>query len=993
MRPSLRYRNQNFEHPLMQAAAASDLDRLKQQLDAGTDLSRINEHGSVPLVACVRGQQPERLEAMRSMIEHGASVNHTDAESNSPLHHACYLGDAVAARLLLEHGAELTHDNDDHLGPLAAAAASGHWPLAELLIDHGAELNPGHGIPPLHAAAMLGQDDRAGAETLIRCGAEVNFRGKLGRTALMGAAMKGNAKIAELLLKSGADINARDDFGNTALMEATRSGANAVLEQLVFWHPDTGYRDKPGRTALLVAVSSRRANAETVRLLLAMGADPHVRNREGREAGDLASAAGRWRIAKALGYEPVTGRRAEPGVPTAAPAPSRIESEDEAVVIDIAGFATKADTSWAKRQMRGRSRTQLQAASSAAPAARAEPPPRFELVPENLTVPATRPVPDPEPETAPVAPPAESERAVVPAEPEPTAEAAAPESPAVLASETGEVELDAVVDLEAAEPAAVEAGDEFAEPASPPDRQLGYQALIEAATGDDIDQMKLVMLSQDEVPEWWLAAAFLNSVAHGRLVAPRWLLDNGLSPNASGESGLPLLSTIVQQSPTPVDTVELLLDRGARVVPEGRHLLWISGYADHQHGAEEEVDPVLESQLAPMVPRLVDGGASPDARDSLGRAPLHWAVRHRGVDYLTALLDAGADPNAQDEGGDSVLMYAVQAKRSCQMGLIRALIKRGADPRRANDDGVSPMSRATQAGDDGVLKQLMLGAPGAQSTARSERHDSLVDAAADGNLGRVKRLLAGRVDVNERDQEGCTALLRAAGSGHSHVVTALLAAGGDPNLAARNGTTPLGAAVLAHNLEMARLLIERGVPVDQPQQFGITPLMLGAARWHPRMVRLLLKLGAEVDHRDEADGTALMAAAQNAMFSSHLRKGEDTLGVLLEAGADVNAVNDEGQSALMLLLGVRARETQPVDGEALGPLVRRLLDAGADLDAQDFTGWCALHTAAAHGFLEPTRALLAAGANKRLRDINGLSPCDLAMDHAHDRLVDLFLSA
>ncbi len=1055
--------------PLLLAATNCDMTAMQNAVDRGANVNVTGDKAVTPIILVVQSQHADRERAIQWLVEQGADPNAADLSRNTPLHHAVHLGDLTATSTLLKWGASMLLENNEQMSPLAAACDAAQWTAAKALIDAGAAVKPDRGVSPLHAAAMQSDDDPAGIEMLLKAGAKVNQSGKLGRTALMGAALKGNAQIADTLLKAGADINARDDFGNTALMEASRSGANPVLERFVFWNPETEPRDKPGRTALLVAVSSRRSNPETIRLLIAMGADPDVRNREGREAADLAAAAGRWRVAKALGYKETA---------TTVMSPNRLKAEpeeqaDDALVIDLRRFQTNEDMEWAQRQMENRSRTQLEAATTVMAAVTAsavspspapeqqesdEPPAEpseladtgaedevaepsrdesdFKLVGEVLEYPTGKSLSQDQAEADSNSlpadePPATDEpalEAVEPVEAEPVelepvepleSEAAGDEAPehaehaeiSVVDINLHQVEpeveepaeeehsdgLSQVVDLGDADEAAIDQGKSgvFEDPQADEKRQAGYTALLEAATSDDIEQMKVVLMSQPDAPEWWLSSAFLNAVASGAIVAPRWLLDNGLNPNARGESGQALLDCLVQQSPAPLDIIGHLLEQGARAEPAGLHLVWLSGYACHQHDMPaDKLDEDHEAALTGLIPRMIERGADPELQDRLGRTALHWAVAHRSLPYVEALLNHGFDVNARDGGGNPPLICAMDAERPQQMGILRSLIKHGADPKLANDEGSTPMALAMAADDATIQKILMMGK--GQSEARKapdQKKDDLVAAAAEGNLGRVKRLLATAADVDQRDKQGCTALLRAAGGGHPTVVTSLLAEGADAELAASNGTTPLGAAVLGDHREIVKLLVDRGVPVDQHQRFGLTPLMLSAARWNPRMTQLLIRMGAAVDHRDEMEGTALMAAVQNALVSDRREQGEQTVHALIAAGADVNAANDEGQTALMLLLGVRSRDEAREEPASLSELTRMLVEAGADLDSQDLTGWSALHAAAAHGFLNPTRDLLNAGASKRLRDINGLSACDLAMDHSHDKLVDLFLSS
>ncbi len=1096
-----------YEDPVLQAAVSNELATIKTLVKGPEDLNAEREE-TTALILAVRRCHDGDTASIDWMIAQGADPDATDAKQRAPLHHAAALGHLEALRALIQAQAKLEVFDKEGYTPLSKACANRNWAAAEVLIDHGAKLESPGGIPALQAAASVDLDDATGVQLLLQRDADANGKGKLQRTALMGAALRGNALIAEELLKADADVNSRDAFGNSALMEAARSGANNVLERFLFWKPETEFRDKPGRTALLVAVSSRRADPETIRLLLAMGADPRVKNREGREAGDLAIANGRWRIAKALGAEKTEqDDTAKPAATQSAkPASTRIVAdEDGDTVIDLSLFETSEDRAWAKRQMEKRSRTQLESATvydnqtadatpdeeavaepqtTAKEPAQPEPPaaeavsePDQELAADNTPVTSsakdlesTESTPEeaenqvdseaegpkevqlelsmPEVDDQAIEAPeadesataaddaeesadsgssgsiaAESKASAEPADMEPAEDGS--DSDAVAARDSVDAPVEdsqttpkrAVPELnqtvseaesdayDAMVAAAQEESTAGATDTAPEARssassdgetsgtQAGYRALLDAAQADDISQMEVVLTSESEFPDWWLSSAFLNSVAAGNIIAPKWMLENGLNANAVSESGQPLLECIVQQPAPNPEIIHNLLDAGARIGGESRALIWLSGFSDHQHGQKPgSADEDLEKLLTGCVERMIEAGAQVDATDSTGRTALHWAAQYRGPEYTSTLLDMEATVDSIDDNGDSPLILACKTRSSHQMAIVRLLVQRGAIAKLKNSAGESPLALGMKSGNQTLLKMLMM-AKGDKPAMPTEKAgpEELIDAAAEGNLGRIKRLLNKGANVNHRDSRGCTAVLRAAGAGHPTIVTSLIAAGADINLPANNGTTPLGAAVMGNHREIVRLLVERGANVDQAQQFGITPLMLAAARWHARMVSLLLRLGADVNARDDAEGTALMAAVQNALVSTDTEAAAATVKLLVEADADVNAKNDEGQTPLMLLLGVRARRTDGAQSETLVRLTRSLIDGGADMNSQDLTGWSALHAAAAHGFIEPAEVMVKAGANRRLRDINGLSPCDLAMDNAHDHMVDLFI--
>ena len=98
---------------------------------------------------------------------------------------------------------------------------------------------------------------------------------------------------------------------------------------------------------------------------------------------------------------------------------------------------------------------------------------------------------------------------------------------------------------------------------------------------------------------------------------------------------------------------------------------------------------------------------------------------------------------------------------------------------------------------------------------------------------------------------------------------------------------------------------------------------------------------------------------------------------LLKAGARVNAAANNGKTPLHLAAGplnVPPGQPRPDNIE----VVRLLLGNGAAVDASDDHARSPLHHAAYQGYSEAAEALLAAGANTRLRNVRGKTPLEVA---------------
>jgi ankyrin repeat domain-containing protein 17 len=120
---------------------------------------------------------------------------------------------------------------------------------------------------------------------LLAHGADVNKHNKHGRAALHAAASKGFVKCAAVLITAGADVTSTDSEGMTSLHDAVTGqhsavaqlllerGAAASLNSVVAAECTKGSEHccAAGLTALMMC-----ATADTVKVLLAAGADVHV---------------------------------------------------------------------------------------------------------------------------------------------------------------------------------------------------------------------------------------------------------------------------------------------------------------------------------------------------------------------------------------------------------------------------------------------------------------------------------------------------------------------------------------------------------------------------------------------------------------------------------------------------------------------------------------------------------------------------------------------
>ena len=277
--------------------------------------------------------------------------------------------------------------------------------------------------------------------------------------------------------------------------------------------------------------------------------------------------------------------------------------------------------------------------------------------------------------------------------------------------------------------------------------------------------------------------------------------------------------------------------------------------------------------------------------------------------------------------------------------------------------------------------------------------DLIVRAIQSNSLTRVKSLLdGGTVDINAKDSKGRTPLYVAAFLNRAKIVQLLLERGADTGIKYSNSNqehnTPLLIASVEGYADCVRLLLKYKADIEAVNTNGDTALMLAAEHRNNDCVRLLLEHGANVHHRLYNGNTILIEAMEDTGDEEDDEDDDEddnedgsyitTVRLLLEHGAEVNAVGQQGEFALRQA----AMHTSPA-------CVKMLLDRGADPNMATVKGETALMMAASHdgGNTESVKLLLQHGANANAVDLeNGRTALHWAMIGSTDiELVRLLL--
>ena len=353
--------------------------------------------------------------------------------------------------------------------------------------------------------------------------------------------------------------------------------------------------------------------------------------------------------------------------------------------------------------------------------------------------------------------------------------------------------------------------------------------------------------------------------------------------------------------------------------------------------------------------------------DHHNRTLLHHASEIGRFEFAKDLIDAKANVNYQD---DTLVTPLHLASRGGHLRIVKMLIQHGAEVNATDCAGFTPLHEASALVED---SSNMVG------------HSSIM----------AELLMNGasfdeQIDLNTKDQKGKTSLDWIFSRNDAFVnfyglIKQLIANGAKLNFA----RIPRPWRVEPHNREYLKSIKDLDFFCNITNKLKLKPLIRWTIEGSEKDVNRLLFLGANIESTDQFRNTALHFAA--------LKGKLPIVRALLHDGAEVNvsnlqnetplalAVKESNVSIIKLLLEHGASATTVTNylhliEENIGgkDIVRRLIENGANISAQDCKKNTVLHLALLKRWPDLARYVIEKGIDINLRNVYDDNPLSIA---------------
>lgn len=375
---------------------------------------------------------------------------------------------------------------------------------------------------------------------------------------------------------------------------------------------------------------------------------------------------------------------------------------------------------------------------------------------------------------------------------------------------------------------------------------------------------------------------------------------------------------------------------------------------------------VLKENLSLVKHLLETRTININAQDNQGRTAFHLAVLSRKEKIISCLLEQAVNTNIKDNKGQTALHLAasnienVNGKDNIE--IVHYLFNQGIDGNIKNNAGNTVFSFLESKGipkkdfslkDENVKKKI----------------ETLHEAAASGNMKRIKELLNKKENINSTNFAGQTSLHLAVINNKQEIVNLLLSKGANHLVKDNAGYSPLTYAVIYSPMDSCSSIVKEFINCTNIDKDAIFHSAFMQDR--KEVVKYLFQ-GKQLTEKSSSNALLLAAIYGKLEFMKFL----------IEEGR-VNTMPRDAKNQTLLHLAAAHGHSH---------LVEYLLKMGVNKDIKNVDGETALHLAVIHGKKDIVELLIRQGkVNKEAKDNNGNTALHLAVIHGKTDIVKYLL--
>ena len=965
--------NNNSKTVLMIACQKGHIDAMNVLLHAGADINSADNTGATWIHSAVIGDSKETLQAI---INLGADVDTTNKHGVTALMIACSKGNIDIINILLNAGAD--HNITDTTGAswIHYAVDGGNKETLQAIINLDADINASNNesVTALMFTCRKGNTDII--NVLLNAGADPNIADMNGKTWVHHAVTSDCSKeIVQSVIDLGADVNTTNNRNVTALMEACKEGNLDTIKTLLNAGADPNIADIDGHTWIHYAIIADNSK-ETVQSIVSLGADVNTTNNHSITALMIACMKGNIDAVDVLLHAGADPNIADTDVETLIHYAVQEDCSKEILQATIDHGADVNSTN-----MYGETALLIACKKG-----------NIDAIHVLLNAGADPNIANAKDETC-------IHHAIVEGCSKETLQAIINHGADVNSTNKNNV----TSLMTACENGNIDAIDVLLNAGANPniadtESVTCIHHAVNGGCNKEILQAIINLVADINASNMDGETALLIACKKGNIDAIDILLNAGADPNIADSVGVTCIQHVVFEACSK-ETLQAIINHGADVNSTNKNNV-TSLMTACENGNIDAIDVLLNAGANPNIAdtegvtcihHAVNGGCNKEILQAIislvadinasnmdGETALLIACQKGNIDAIDILLNAGADPNIADSVGVTCIQHVVF--EACSKETLQAIINHGADVNSTNKNNVTSLMTACENGNIDAIDVLLNA--GANPNIADTEGVTCIHHAVNGGCNKeiLQAIISLVADINASNMDGETALLIACKKGNIDAIDILLNAGADPNIADSVGVTCIQHVVFeVCSKETLQAIISHGADVNATNKNNLTALMIACMKGNIDVINVLLNAGADHSIVDTDGKTWIHYAVRGG-------SSKETLQVIINHGADVNATNKNNLTALMIacmkgyidaidvLLSAGADPSiadtkgetwihYAVQGDCSKEILQATIDHGADVNSTNMNGETALLVACKNGNIDAIDVLLNAGAD------------------------------